>query len=98
MNDHLQILRRQVLTQAAGPVTRDELLERLPLVGDEQSKAEARDAIELLISLEYLRAWQYEGVPYVQRTEPGTRQLRKLTATLDPALWGALAFQHSGGR
>ena len=90
--EHLCVLRRQVLRLTAGPTTQDELLSGLPVVGDEQSLGEAREAVSMLVELGYLRRWQYAGVAWVQRTESGARQSNKLTAELDPAIWGGLAF------
>ena len=91
--EHLRVLRRQILKLTAGPTTQDELIEGLPLVGDERSIQEAREQVEFLVGLGYLRGWQYEGVAWLQRTETGTRQITRATTELDPAIWGGAAFR-----
>lgn len=94
--DHRYVLRRQVLSQlqAARPATLklDELLGALNTLGDDQGRREAREAVELLVTLGYVEQLELEDVGLVRITPDGTRQLKKLTTHLDPAIWGALAL------
>lgn len=95
--DHLHILRRQILTLAGGPTARDEIFSSLPLVGDKESLAEAREQTDLLVEMGYLQATQWEGRAYVQRTAKAATQLNKATLQLDPLIWG-MKIAAAGGQ